>query len=515
MLAIRRSSIGIREGWQRSPAPSESTPAIGSGSRRALAESGGTARTTRVTRSASRQAAAAAASSSSSTPTLAPPKPQPNARVAVFVDGQDDSGSNAPDDAPSAWPDLGTRKSRIKENVKEATKAAGTTLKQAGRSSRVASSSRTPKITVFRDTEMDEGDEENHPASDSPEPPLPTPPVAVKVSKSSSSKSIPVFRDEEPEPPKLKNSKPGRSIDVFQDEEPQHPPKVKNGKGLAVFRDDEPEAVPEPGPPKKVVKSTKKEKGKGIAVFSDPSPPEAGSSKAGKGIAVFRDDSEDPSPVQERKASTGAKGMLVFRDDDDEPRPPQKTKSVKAGKAVSVFRDDGNDGAGGSQKVLGIPVFRDESEGDAAPQAGSSSSSKHKSSTSKLPSKSKSPISVFCDDGEESQLQSKKPMPKAKRGAIPVFRDEEVPVSPSADGGDAEESVASPTGSAGFKPFKDEDEEGDAHAPTKNKGLGLGILGQGASSGSVTVKMSLEAEALRKDPLKNYTVEERTSAGSA
>lgn len=41
-----------------------------------------------------------------------------------------------------------------------------------------------------------------------------------------------------------------------------------------------------------------------------------------------------------------------------------------------------------------------------------------------------------------------------------------------------------------------------------SSGKTLGILGQGA--GSSVVKMSSEAEALRRDPLKNYPADERT-----
>jgi hypothetical protein len=57
------------------------------------------------------------------------------------------------------YPDIGTRKSRVKENVPEVQKAAGTTLKNAGRSRRVASSSSAlgtntgsiSKIVPYRD----------------------------------------------------------------------------------------------------------------------------------------------------------------------------------------------------------------------------------------------------------------------------------------------------------------------------------------------------------------------------
>jgi hypothetical protein len=67
-----------------------------------------------------------------------------NSRIQIFLDP---SGSEAHaaeadhNDTTSAWEDLGTRKTRIKENVPEVKKLVGTTLKQAGRSKRIASSS--------------------------------------------------------------------------------------------------------------------------------------------------------------------------------------------------------------------------------------------------------------------------------------------------------------------------------------------------------------------------------------
>lgn len=58
-----------------------------------------------------------------------------------------------------SYPDIGTRKSRVKENVPGVQKAAGTTLKNAGRTRRVVSgsstlgtnTSSTAKIIPYRD----------------------------------------------------------------------------------------------------------------------------------------------------------------------------------------------------------------------------------------------------------------------------------------------------------------------------------------------------------------------------
>lgn len=61
-------------------------------------------------------------------------------QLQIFVDPMG-SSSQVDDPSSDAWQDLGTRKTRIKENVPEVKKMAGTTLKQAGKSKRIASSS--------------------------------------------------------------------------------------------------------------------------------------------------------------------------------------------------------------------------------------------------------------------------------------------------------------------------------------------------------------------------------------
>ena len=79
-----------------------------------------------------------------------------NSRLQIFVDP---TGSEPQEESRISYPDIGTRKSRVKENVPEVQKAAGTTLKNAGRSRRVASSSSvlgtntgsTSKIVPYRD----------------------------------------------------------------------------------------------------------------------------------------------------------------------------------------------------------------------------------------------------------------------------------------------------------------------------------------------------------------------------
>lgn len=79
----------------------------------------------------------------------APPIPRPNARMEIYVD---DPNSAPVETETAPWPDIGTRKSRVKENLVEVSKAAGTTLRQAGKSRRDVAG-RAPKMAVYRDPE--------------------------------------------------------------------------------------------------------------------------------------------------------------------------------------------------------------------------------------------------------------------------------------------------------------------------------------------------------------------------
>jgi hypothetical protein len=94
--------------------------------------------------------------------------PTPNARLQVYVDPSSLSSqpsSSLPPETQTPYPDLGTRKTRIKENVPEVRKAGGTTLKMSGKAKgkgRVVSGS---KIAVFRDE-----DEMGPPSIPAPEP---------------------------------------------------------------------------------------------------------------------------------------------------------------------------------------------------------------------------------------------------------------------------------------------------------------------------------------------------------
>ncbi|KAF8962544.1 hypothetical protein BDZ97DRAFT_2021605 [Flammula alnicola] len=99
------------------------------------------------------------------------PSASSNSRIQIFVDPTG-AQAQAAEDTANEWNDLGTRKTRIKENVPEVKKLAGSTLKQAGRSKRIASSSGAgmsgsgsgSKIVPFRDPAP----------GDMPPPPVPT-----------------------------------------------------------------------------------------------------------------------------------------------------------------------------------------------------------------------------------------------------------------------------------------------------------------------------------------------------
>ncbi|KAF8893167.1 Mad3/BUB1 homology region 1-domain-containing protein [Gymnopilus junonius] len=117
-----------------------------------------------------------------------------NSRIQVFVDS---TGSEASEGAAmNEWNDLGTRKTRVKENIPEVKTMAGSKLKQPGRSKRIASSSGSgaadsgsrSKIVIFRDPEPED---------------LPPPPAraakkesSLKTSAGASSHFFTPYRDE-------------------------------------------------------------------------------------------------------------------------------------------------------------------------------------------------------------------------------------------------------------------------------------------------------------------------------
>ncbi|KAK7044803.1 mitotic spindle checkpoint component mad3 [Favolaschia claudopus] len=104
-----------------------------------------------------------------------------NSRLQVFSDPTSESA-----DAPgNPFPDVGTRKTRVKENVPEAKKMSGSTLRQPGKTKRLASGAASTSTFV--------------PYVD-PEDTMPPPPVPSKKARDAtpSKSSIQPFVDEEP-----------------------------------------------------------------------------------------------------------------------------------------------------------------------------------------------------------------------------------------------------------------------------------------------------------------------------
>ncbi|KAJ6563519.1 hypothetical protein B0H10DRAFT_2239403 [Mycena sp. CBHHK59/15] len=105
--------------------------------------------------------AAAASSSAATTAPSVPARATPAARdtepsnanawLQIFVD----PASESADAAGNAFPDVGTRNTRIKENVPETKKPAGSTLRQPGKTKRLASGPATSKIVPYVDPEAE------------------------------------------------------------------------------------------------------------------------------------------------------------------------------------------------------------------------------------------------------------------------------------------------------------------------------------------------------------------------
>ncbi|KAI0792396.1 Mad3/BUB1 homology region 1-domain-containing protein [Abortiporus biennis] len=356
------------------------------------------------------------------------PPPRPNARLQIF---QDPSGGEAADpdtDNTSPWPELGTRKSRIKENVREVSKAVGTTLRQPGRSRRIASGSGNggTKMMIYRDPEpegeqeedQEQAAEDEDEKSSMPPPPLPPsqrPMTKTRSVSSASKSSMMIFRDEEePTPPAPRTTRS----------------KTRSSKGsISVFVD---EPAPTSGPSMSAAGSKKKH----------------ASSSSKSGLMIFRDDEADsiaPTPSSSKSKSKHA--------------PSASSSSSK----IAIFKDEGS---GKSKKSPGpgsIAVFRD-GDTEAAGDGHAASSS--------LP-----------------------PVPSTPK--FTPYRDEETTISPSR------------TPSIPSTVMR---EKGRTASGSGLSGLGLGIIGAGVGSGREGGGIiSVEAEALRKDPLKNYREEERRS----
>ena len=161
-----------------------------------------------------------------STPSV-PVQPRPNARPQVFVDPDGSEGRAAQVEETVSFPDVGTRKTRIKENVKEVSKMGGTTLKQAGKSKRVASSGAAPRFVPFRDPGPDENVNEKEF--------MPPPPVPANPSRRSHDGAVP--------------QTPSRRAGFVPFKDPDAEVQVQTPSrkaGIVPFRDTEPEAQQTP-----------------------------------------------------------------------------------------------------------------------------------------------------------------------------------------------------------------------------------------------------------------------------
>ena len=156
-----------------------------------------------------------------------PVRPRPNARPQVFVDPDGSEGRAVQVEEAVSFPDIGTRKARVKENVREVSKMAGTTLKQAGKSKRIASSGTAPKFVPFRDPELDGNADGNES--------MPPPPVPVNPSRRSQDGAVP--------------QTPSRraAFVPFKDSDAEVQDQTPSGKGgFTPFRDAEPETQQTP-----------------------------------------------------------------------------------------------------------------------------------------------------------------------------------------------------------------------------------------------------------------------------
>jgi len=179
-----------------------------------------------------------------------PVQPRPNARPQVFVDPDGSEGRAVQAEGTVPFPDVGTRKTRVKENVKEVSKMSGATLKQAGKSKRIASSGAAPKFVPFRDPEPGEAGKEKEF--------MPPPPVPVNPSRRSQDGTVPQtpsrraafvpFKDSDVE---VQVQTPSRKAGFvpFRDTEPEVQRTPSRRAAFVPFQDTDGE-VPAPSTPK-------------------------------------------------------------------------------------------------------------------------------------------------------------------------------------------------------------------------------------------------------------------------
>ena len=146
-------------------------------------------------------------------------------------------------DTGNEWNDLGTRKTRIKENIPETKKIAGTTIKQAGKTKRVASASSSgsgSKIVPFRDP-VDAPAPAKKPAA-SKIPTRAAPQASTSIRKPSTKTFVPLIDEQEPRPaPPPPKAKDKAFVPFVEHEKPVAAPSIVNPstKGFVPFVDQE------------------------------------------------------------------------------------------------------------------------------------------------------------------------------------------------------------------------------------------------------------------------------------
>jgi hypothetical protein len=170
MLSSSFSSLPASASTSSPSLHGSSTPVLGSGTKRTVLG------TTHTCASATTIHEDVFAGPSSSLPTTTT-----NARLQIYVDPSSSHPSLSTEDK-TPYPDIGTRKTRIKENVPEVRKASGSTLKKGKRAvSGPGPGSAKEKIVVFRDDSEEMGP-----------PPASTSGVGVKTP----ARKVVPFRDE-------------------------------------------------------------------------------------------------------------------------------------------------------------------------------------------------------------------------------------------------------------------------------------------------------------------------------
>ncbi|KAJ3553746.1 hypothetical protein NM688_g3455 [Phlebia brevispora] len=440
---------------------------------------------------------------------------RPNGRLQVFVDP---AGSAATEIEGAPWSELGTRKSRVKENLKEVSKAAGTTLRQAGKAKREAAA-RAPKMAVYRDPEGS-GRQLGESSTDKD---VLDPSVDVGPSNTEEPQSS--LPPEQGTPPPT--DEPSTSQKALEEPTLEVSPPVRRGvmtrsaaklaAAQGVTGEISPLSTPTVAKKTRSTRSTARKTSQSGELTAPATSFKKGKSVASKAkITVLKDEELEPKaeivPDPPTKVDTKGKArMTVFR---DEPATGPIETTLSDSNAPSQVQT-------GSSKLM---VYRDEVETTETPPPSQpnvppkeqlkSTQQKSKLKPRPIPSK----FIIFRDEGQEEALTQEMPPPVvAPRKAsssfkIPVFRDDDAgpsvrlvpPVGkiavyrdePEQNGDSAIPSTPK------FTPFRGE--PSTSRAPTsimKDKGATVG--------GSRGEKLLSEAEALRKDPFKNYPEEEK------